>query len=216
MKAIKIQSVEVLLEEAEKYIQINDIGEGDLLAVWEPLRLRYPGFEVNLCFRDVPVPENTLAAIGAEVLEDCLKMYVTQGEHVPHESPDISLLTKADFGGFAALHDTLPDMWWTSRRIWEKWEGWRIPVLREKGRITGYAMLMVMARNRTLGEVFAVEAADPAHRKALLSASVGCAFENGKTTVLRTVDRDNTSEREETRAVGFCEKGYYIGYRVQT
>jgi hypothetical protein len=165
MKTIRIQGVEVLLEEAEKYIQINDIGEGDLLAVWEPLRLRYPGFEVNLCFRDVPVPENALAAIGAEVLEDCLKMYVTQGEHVPHESPDISLLTKADFGGFAALHDTLPDMWWTSRRIWEKWEGWHIPVLREKGNIIGYAMLMVMGRTRHLGEVFAVEAADPAHRR---------------------------------------------------
>ncbi|MCL2405074.1 MAG: hypothetical protein FWC92_05960 [Defluviitaleaceae bacterium] len=218
MKII-INGIEVFVEESESYIQINDINQKDLAGIWEPLTTRYPGYEVTLCFRDMPPPTEALAAIGAEVLEDCIAMKVTQHEYKPCDSHEIKPLTKADYAGFAELHDKLnppPDMYWTSQRILQKWDIWRIFVVYENGNITGYALIRLDMGDSALGEIFGVESDNPAHRVALFSAVVECAFENGKSTVLRMVDRDNSrGEYEAALAVGFRETGYYIGYIVR-
>ena len=172
---------------------------------------------MNLCFHDMPEPKEALAIIGAEVLEDCITMQVTPQEYVPCDDAEITVLEKVDFADFAVLHDTVnpaPDMYWTSRRIWDKWDKWCIFVIRTDGKITGYTLLMVALRDDTKGEIFCVEADYQTQRVALLSAVVRCAFENGKEVVICVVDRDNLCEMEEVVKVGFKEVGFYIGYTV--
>jgi len=218
MDAVKVNGIEIFIEESENYIQINDIQGQDLAWIWEPLAKQYPGYEVTLCFRDMQPHKDALDAIGAEVLEDCLSLKVTQPESVHRDCPKITLLEKDDFEKFASLHDEInPEssgMYWTSQRIWAKWDFWRIFVIKHDGEITGYGMLMVALRDGAMGEIFCVEADSPGQREALISAMVGCAFDNGKNVVLYTVERDDICRYEAALAVGFREVGYYIGYQV--
>jgi len=218
MDLIRINGIGILVEEAECYIQINDISEDDLTKVWPAIKGQYTGFELCLCFRDVPIPTNALAEIGAEVLEDCVKTEVTLPGYKPHNALGTMPLEKSGFAEFAALHDAThpaPDMYWTSQRIINKWDIWRIFVLLEDGMITGYTMMMTPLRDDcTHGEIFALEAKSSAQRKALLSAAVNCAFVMGRSEVINMVERHNTREYEESSAVGFREAGYYVGYRV--
>jgi len=163
------------------------------------------------------VPVEALATIGAEVLEDCITMQVTPQEYIPYDDAEITALEKADYAEFAMLHDTVnpaPDMYWTSRRIWDKWDKWRVFVIQTNGKITGYALLLVALRDDAKGEIFCVEADNQTQRVALLSVAVHCAFENDKEVVIRVVDRDNPIEMEEVVKVGFREVGFYIGYSV--
>jgi len=215
MKSVKINEIEVFVEESERYLQINDISRDNLTKLWKPLAEKYPGYEVNLCFRNVPVPKNALAAIGAEVLEDCISMQVTPQDFTPCGNAEITLLEKSDFDEFAALHDTLPDMYWTSRRLWEKWDNWRILAIHNNGKITGYTMICLAIRNDAMGEIYAVEGDNQTQREALFSAAARCAFESGKTVAFRVVERDNLCEKAAALAVGFREVGFYIGYSIK-
>lgn len=218
MKVVEINGIKIFVEEAENYIQINDIQEKDLAEIWEPLKKRYPGFEVTLCIRDMPAPKGTLDSIGAEILEDCIAMKVTPQGYRPYGCGEVTLLEEADFAKFAALHDKVnpaPDMYWTSRRIQDKRDIWRIFAIKKGDEITGYGMLMVKLRDETMGEIFCVEADNHAHRAALFSAMAGCAFGAGRSVVLRMVERGNTHEHEAALAVGFLEAGFYIGYQVR-
>jgi len=221
MESAFINGIELRTEVSENYVQINDIQGEDLAQIWEPLTKAYPGFELCLCFRNMPAPVDVLAGIGAYILDDCLEMRVTPQEYKPHNNPEITLLTKDDFAEFAALHDVLNSeesgMYWTSRRIWNKWDGWRIFVVKADGKIIGYGMIMVMMRDGLMGEIFCVEADSPEHRKALISAMAGCAFDCGKEVVLYMVDREgprSPHEYDAATAVGFRETGYYTGYQV--
>ncbi|MCL2676998.1 MAG: hypothetical protein FWF14_03920 [Streptococcaceae bacterium] len=217
MKVIDIDGVEVFIEQTEKYIQINDIQGDELIRLWKSLKEQYPGYTVNLCFHDMLEPIEVLTTIGAEVLEDCITMQVIPHEYVPYYDAEITALEKTDFSEFAMLHDTVnpaPYMYWTSSRIWDKWDKWRIFVIRTNGKITGYTLLLIALRDNSKGEIFCIEAESKTQREALLSVAVRCAFENDKEVVIRVVDRDNLCEMEEVVAVGFREIGFYIGYSI--
>jgi len=219
MKTVDIGGIEIYVEESEKYIQINDIQGEDLARVWEALTHRYPSYEVVLCFRNMPAPTDMLDSIEAVVLEDCIEMRVTPQGYKPHACQEITLLTKDDFAKLAAHHDKInpaPEFYWTSQRILDKWDIWRIFVVKTGGETVGYAMLMLKLRDETIGEIFGAWAEDPAHRKALFSAMAGCAFDSGKATVVRMIERSDTCEYDAALAVGFCEVGYYVGYQVYT
>jgi len=212
--------IEILPEETERHIQINDMNAAALEKIWPVLVKRYPGFALNLCFRNRAAPVEALAKIGATVLEDCVDYRVTTENYIPHEYPGIELLTLDDFDAFAVLHDSLPDMYWTSRRLRAVWEQdfWRIFILRENGKIIGYSMLRLYPTD--LGEVFALEleaenrAEKDARFYALLSVAVQCTFDNKKSTALNQVERGDNRTLDAVKAVGFKECGYYIGYEV--
>jgi len=215
MKSVEVNGIEIFVEEAENYIQINDINGDDLAKLWKPLTEQYPGYDVNLCFRNMSEPKDILAEIGAEVLEDCISMQVTPQAFTPCGDAEITLLKKSDFDEFAALHDTLPDMYWTSRRLWDKWDNWRILVIHTNSKMTGYTMLCLAMRDASMGEIYAVEGDNQTQREALFSAAVRCIFENGKTVAFRVVERDNLNEKAAALAVGFREVGFYTGYHVK-
>jgi len=217
MERIQLNGVEVNIEASENYIQINDISDENLTRIWGDIKAQYPGYELALCFRDVPVPTNALLAIGAEILDDCLAMRVWQDSYKPCNSLDVVPLEKADFAEFAALHDKLhpaPVMYWTSQRLLNAWDKWRIFVVWDGGKIIGYTMMLIALRDEAQGEIFVVEAESQDHCKALISAATGCAFAIGKSEVLFMVDRDGHHEYEATEAVGFRKTGFYMGYAV--
>jgi hypothetical protein len=225
MQAVIIEGVQIFTEEAENYLQINDIAEPDLARIWKPLCGQYPRYEVNLCFRDMPAPAETLAAIGATVLEDCVRYAVTpeqlrSAESFPLSPPGstVSRLAREDFPAFAQLHDRLNEtlgLWWTSRRIWEQLDIWRIYIIKNADKITGYAMLMCVAREDADGEIFTVEADTHGNRCALFSAAARCAFDEGKKRVIFMVERGSDAERDVALAVGCGEDGVYVGYEVK-
>jgi len=215
VKSFNINGIEVFMEEATKYIQINDIQEKNLLEIWEYLRKHFPGYKLVLCFRNMAAPEKTLATIGAEVLEDCVTMHATPSCFIPCNTNEVTLLEKADFVAFFTSHDKVnPECGGTSQRIWDKWDSWRVFLLRKNGEIIGYSIILINLRDATMGEIFCVWAENLAHGQALLSAATQCAFENNKNVVVYMIDRDNTNEHKTALAAGYQETGYYVGYRV--
>lgn len=229
MDKIELGGIEVFTDEAEQYVQINDPTEADLSRLREPLAARFPGWEVTLCFRNVPIPEKALAELNATVLEDCVRTRMTPADVMPCNGTNAALLPEAgdgtyavllpeaDFEEFAALHDSIDHgMFWTGPRIKEKRSKWRIFAVYEAGRIIGYTMLCVKLRTPGLGEIFCVHADEPAQRIALLAAATRHAFENGKTEIIYMVDRDNPAEMDAALAVGFRDAGFYTAYTFIT
>ncbi|MCL2364412.1 MAG: hypothetical protein FWC71_07105 [Defluviitaleaceae bacterium] len=226
MESVFIQGVEIRAEVSENYIQINDVSEADLRKIWSEVCVRFAGFELNFCFRNVAIPEAALAEIGAEVLEDCLRMVLAPADFVPaynyYSDSDycgVEPLEDKDFDTFARMHDALPDMYWTSARVRDKRDIWGIFVLYNMGIIIGYSMIMTQMRDETMAEIFAVETAEGYQhvnpRSALVSAAVAHAFKLGKQQIIYMVDSDNPLEKEAAEAVGFTQAGFYIGYTVR-
>ena len=215
-KNIMFNGINVFLEEAERYVQINDIKGGELLRIWDEFKVKYAGFECNLCFHNMEPPYDALDKIGATLLEDCIGMELTPDNFKPFRQVEVILMDKKDFTGFAKLHDQLPDMYWTSRRIWDRFDDmWRISVYKEKDEIIGYSLINISMRNRNEGEIYAVEAPTPQVRKALLTAAAEEAFKVGKEYILRMVERGSDTEYEESEAIGFCEVSYYRGFEIK-
>jgi len=218
MKPTELENIEIYVTEEENHVQINDIQGHDLASIWDTLAEKYPGYDIDLCFRNMPAPMDILEKIGARLLEDCIELKITPQDLKPHDSPNITPLQMHDYEGFAKLHDTAnpaPDMFWTSQRILPKWDIWRIFVHKTKDGITGYVMVMVKMKGEHMGEVFTLEAETPALRKALLSAAVASAFECGKSVVVYMVKRGDANAYADALAVGFRETGYYRGYCTQ-
>jgi hypothetical protein len=208
--------VDVFLEEAERYVQINDIEGCELLRIWDEFKVQYFGFECNLCFHNMEPPYDALNKIGATLLEDCIGMELIPGNFKPYRYVEVAPLDKNDFDDFAKLHDQLPDMYWTSHRIWDRFDDmWRIPVYKEQGEIVGYSLINISMRRRNEGEFYAVEAPTAHIRKTLLSAAVEEAFKAGKDYILRMVERGSDAEYEESEAIGFREVSYYRGFEIK-
>ena len=208
--------VDIFLEEAEQYVQINDIIGSELLRIRDDFKVKYAGFECNLCFRNMEPPYDALEKIGATLLEDCIGMELIPDNFKPFKKVIVTLLDKEDFPGFAQLHDQLPDMYWNSRRIWDRFDDmWRIPVYKVQGKIVGYALMNISKRKRNEGEFYAVEAPNASARKTLLTAAVEEAFKVGKEVVLRMVERGSDVEYEESEAIGFHEVSYYRGFEIK-
>jgi len=208
--------VDIFLKEAERYIQINDIKSSELLRIWDEFKAKYAGFECNLCFHNMEPPYDALDKIGATLLEDCIGMELTLNNFKSFKQVEVVLLDKKDFAGFAKLHDQLSDMYWTSRRIWDRFDDmWRIPVYKEQGEIVGYSLMNISMSKKNEGEFFAVEAPSSQARKTLLTAAVEEAFKAGKDYILRMVERGSDIEYEESAAIGFCEASYYRGFKIK-
>jgi len=216
VQLITINGFEVYVEEADKYVKINDINAKDLPLVWESICKRFPGYEFDLCYHDMPPPIEALSPIGAELLEDCIEMQVSKDEFIPYPCNSITPLVKTDFDAFAALHDKAnPECGGTSKIIQRKWDNWRVFLLRKDGEIIGYSIICIAMRDAAMGEIFCIWTDNGTHRKALISAVTSCAFENNKNVITYMVDRDNKEEYEAATAVGYKETGYYIGYQVK-
>ncbi|MCL2557537.1 MAG: hypothetical protein FWE09_03575 [Treponema sp.] len=217
MELAKIGGTEIFLDAAEKYAQINDIDARDFEAVWEGLRAQRAGYEAVFCFRDSPEPLEALTDIGAAVLEDCVKMRLLPKDFRNRDGGRAELLSKTDFANFSAVYDAqaqAEEMFWTGARILERWDIWRIFVLREGKKIIGFLTLMIDMRDASIGEIFCIFADNRVDMESLFSASATCAFDSGKREVIFMAELDDAHRMEAASAVGFEAVGHYRAYRA--
>jgi len=208
--------IEIFLEESEQYVKIDCIEGGELLRIWSEFKAMYAGFECNLCFRNMEPPYDALNKIGATLLEDCIGMELTPNNFKPFRQVEVALLDKNDFDSFAKLHDKLPNMYWTSRRIWDRFDDmWRIPVYKENGDVVGYSLINISMRDKNMAEYFAIQAPTSNIRKTLLTAAAEEAIKAGKDYILNMIERGNDAEYEESEAIGFQERSYYRGFEIK-
>lgn len=213
MITITVAGLDIFLEEPERYIQINDSTEAALRAAWPTIASSYPGYEFCFCFRNCHVPTGLMGEIGAELLEDCIEMRLPRTDIAYTPSPDIVLVTEANFDIFGPFHDKCnppPDMYWTSRRIREDLSRWMIYMHLEDGQINGYCMNSMWQPD---GEIFCIEAPNLEIGKALTATVLAHTFEAGKPEMLNMVT-EGTLEQEISVALGFAVTGFYTAYRI--
>ncbi|MCL2662344.1 MAG: hypothetical protein FWE83_03335 [Oscillospiraceae bacterium] len=73
---ITIDGIEALIENTDKYLQINDIKGTDFPAVRDKLNIDYAGYDKWFCFRNVEIPFAVLDELGAVLEDDCIQMFL--------------------------------------------------------------------------------------------------------------------------------------------
>ena len=210
---ININGIEVLIESADHYLQINDISGTDLLMIWEQLKTDYANYEKWFCFRNVEVPITLLDDLDAVLEDDCIQMFLYADKINVSETLGVEQVTDKSFGEFIAIHDKRrPDIYWTGERLSHELSNWGIFCLRSNEQISDY--LIMSMRHVTEAEIFCVEASDIERRKSLITFAAKYAFDNKKSEVLYMVDNDNSEERASALSVGFSVTGFYKGYKV--
>jgi len=213
MPFIDIEDVRVLVEPEEKYIQIDDIVERDIRRAWECIKSGYPGFTVDFCFHDTLAPIPFLKEIGAEVLEDCITMRLGKEDLIDMPVLKTEEISRENFAAFAALHDEkeCDDGFWSSGKIIEDFDNWKILAMFEQGKVTGYVTL------RNGWEIYHLTGQSIEDRVSLLAAVVASV---AKTTlaagkeIMFQVDRKDYLNLGAAMHTGFRKIGYYIGYRA--
>lgn len=217
-----INGIELLVGREENYLQVNDAPEEGLSSILTHLSENYPGFQAMFCYHNTTAPAEFLDKIGAELLDDATQMCLTQSELgyalkqdssiIPSnddKSFDIQLVDQTNFDAFAAFHDASnPDMYWTSRRIREKIEMWRIHIYLHENEIAGYIMLM------NDFEIFCVAASENIHSKRLMAVATADAFARGGEQVLCMIAKSDEINLVAAKEIGFAECGFYQGYQM--
>ena len=210
MTSKMIGDVEIFVDDAEKYLQINDIDAPDLRRVWGFLDdEEFGGYERFLCFHNTDPPADVLEEVGAVLVDDNLEMRLTPENFVPASVTNVHRLADEDFGAFANLHDKLnPDMYWNGERIAKDLTRWAIFAVQRCGGIVAYAMLALWNR-----EIYKVEAESADQYADLITTVAKHAFSDGALEVLYTVDKADPYA-EVAEAVGFAVTGFYKGYKT--
>jgi len=226
-----INGVEILFEPTENYLQVNDATEEDLRNMWQRLVEKFPGSEAVFCFRNVPVPTNYLAEIGATLLDDSIETRLSVTDFERHanigatpngiaedgtETHEVTLITPENFDAFAKAHDTTnPEMYWTSRRIRERMDMWRIFACTSNDTVTDYVMLMQPPPEaHAFSEIFCCQTKEISKARALLTAAALSSFSSGTDEILYMIDKDEEICKNATVSIGFRECGFYQGYKV--
>ena len=178
---VKIEEVEILITESEKYMQINDIPEEKIAIVWDRILTDYSGYEVFFSFNsermaaDQKIPVQFLAKINAKIVDDTLSFWLKKENFTSATENDLEIvpLTENDFNDFSQLHHSRnPDFYWTTKRIKERSSIWQIHIFKKKGQLSGYVMTMTKQRNlEGSAEIFAIEANNESEFKTLLSTT---------------------------------------------
>ena len=209
---INIDGIEVLIEDANHYLQINDINGTDLCMIWQRLKTDYTGYDKWFCFRNVEIPISLLDELGAVLEDDSTQMFLYADKTNESEIIGVEQITEESFNEFATIHDERhTDMYWTGERLSHDLSRWGVFCLRFKVEVSDYIIMSM--RDTTQAEIFCVEASDTIKRKKLIAFAAKYAFDNGRTEVLYMVDND--AERESALSVGFADTGFYKGYKIK-
>lgn len=209
---IHVNNIEVLVEDHDRYLQVNDIGEAALRELWPRLEAGYATYDKWLCFRNVDVPIAFLNTVGAALEDDCIQARLYADKLIKFDISTVERITDNTFNEFAAVHDArITDMYWTSERLGRDLSKWGIFCLRADGAISGYTIMSM--RDPHEAEIFCMEAFDMAAMQKLFAATAGYAFDNGKTEVLYMADTPLT--HDAALSVGFAVTGFYKGYKIK-
>jgi hypothetical protein len=210
MMKININGIESFVEDNDRYLQINDIRNADLIRILERLQTDYMGYDIWFCYHNTEPPVETLNKIGAVLEDDNIEMRLTDDNFLPFETFDVVRVTDDNFEEFSAYHNERnPDMYWTSERIERDLSRWGIFTLWTDSKITGYILLSMWDSFQS--EIYCVDATDNIRCQVLISSAAKYAFDNGKKELLYMAD-ENTNGHIAAEAVGFTRTGFYKGY----
>ena len=213
MRSVIIDGVKVLVEEADSYLQINDVCGTDLGRIWEHIKTDYRTYDKWICYHNTEVPLAALNEIDAVLEDNSVEMRVDIGKIVDPETPGIDQVTEDNFDDFAAYHDiNNPDMFWTSERIRRDLSRWVIYTTRKNNRISGYVLMSLW--DPIQAEIYCINASDRAQCDLLITCAVRYASESGKKEVLFMAD-ENEIGYEAALSIGFAVTGFYRGYVVK-
>jgi len=220
MEIAKIGDIEVLVGRDAEYLQVNDISEEKLREILPLIRREYAGFKIMLCYHNSIAPDVYLREISAELVDNAKEMRLSprslsralsEDDRILPENADfaVHLIDEGNFDVFAKFHDVYnPDIYWTSSRIREKPDIWRIHAYAENNKISGFIMVM------SDYEVFSVAAANSLQSKRLMAVAAADAFTRGSSQIMYMADKTDTVNTEAASDVGFAECGFYKGYRL--
>ena len=136
--------------EEDRYLQtngflINSHTEQALTDFFEYAHAHFPGYDLYLGF-----PKRNIDAISAlqkrncRLIQECYHdIYIFDGADIQAETDGIVRVTESNFSEFRKLHQTDPETYWNSERIFQALDEWLIYLLYREDIATGY----VCARN---------------------------------------------------------------------
>jgi len=209
-----IMGIEVFIEDADQYLQIDDISGTDLHMIWEQIETDYAAYEKWVCYHNyVDIPLGLLDKLGATLEDDCIEMRLDMDKLNDTENTEthtVEQITEETFDEFAAIHDARnTGIHWTGARLKRELPRWGIFCLRHNEQITDYTIMSM--RHPTEAEIFCVEASDKIKSEALIASAAKHAFENEKSEVL--YQSDNDMIHQAALSVSFAITGFYKGYR---
>ena len=210
---IEVNGIEVQVEHADHYLQMNDLCAAELGSVWAALEAQYADYEKLLCYHQPEIPEAMLAEMGAVLVDDCIEMRADAERFADAQAHGVVRVGEQTFAAWAAHHDQChQDMYWTGERIGRDLSRWAIFALWANERMAGYLLLAMWHPGEA--EIFCVVAADSAQAEALLTAAARFASQSARTTVLYMADRQSVSEKAAA-SVGFAATGIYKAYKIE-
>lgn len=138
---------------------------------------------------------------------------------------DIRLLNYDNFDELAVFlngvdMDIPPDeIYWNAERIREKFDMWRIYVLRLKNKIAGCAAFLNPKASKEAGEIMRCcvvqEVLSIRILQTLLAKGIEGEFAEGRKYILYSVEIQNAIEREAALQTGFKRTGSYVCYQIK-
>jgi hypothetical protein len=209
-----IDGIEVIVSDADHYLQINDISGSDLIKIWEVIKNDYTLYEKWICYHNyTEIPYAVLEEIGAALEDDSIETRLNADDFVYTEVFGVVRIKEENFDEFAAYHHKCnPDSGAKPERILRNFSRWGIFVLLSNNKITDYLILSM--GNTLQAEIFCVEATDIIKCEKLITFAAKFAFDNGKKEVLYMAD-ENTFAHKTALSVGFVNTGFYKGYEIK-
>jgi len=212
MENVRIAGVEVLVNDNERYLQVNDVCVLNEI-FWQAIKTRYQSYEIHFCYHTTDVPIAFLKEINAKLVDDCVEMRLSIGEVVAPDVNGIQQVTDANFNEFACLHEKCnTNIFWTSERVKSDLSRWGLFIAKCDNLVNGYIMIALW--DSALAEIFCLEASTVDQGEALISSAVNKAINAGKTEVLYMVDKDSIY-KESAELAGFKETGIYQGFMAK-
>lgn len=181
-------------------------------------RKHFPGSELYLGFPEENREAVTaLAAYGFERIEESYNDVLDLDRYtLLPENADIILITRENFRLFAEIHaQHKDDMYWTSQRILNAIDEWRIFVLMREGKAAG-AIYSRIFEDKTVSEIFGTDFAngvyDSGVYRDLLTAMIN---DDKRRGVKHMVFFNEENSQSDALACGFRRVGKYVCFKIR-
>jgi len=213
MAYVDIDGINVIVDNNEKYFQINDINGSDLSRIWERIKTEYDSYEKWFCYHNYNnIPFELLENIGAVLEDDSIETRLTADNFIISDIYGVIRVLEENFDKFAEYHIKCnPQCGARSERIKRDFSRWGIFALLVNNVITDYIIIFT---GHPVAEIFCIEASDGDKCNALISFACKYAFDNGNIEILYMAD-ENTVSHKVALSVGFINTGFYKGYEIK-